>query len=69
VNQVQRDHEHAQEGQVFGVEEGVSVDARVEQENQHGEERDETASEQPISQQPREEPAREKERVGDYVSA
>ena len=47
----------------------MSVDARVEQENQHGEQRDESASKQPIRQQPREEAAREKERVRKQMAA
>ena len=40
----------------------------MQQENQHGEQRDEPAAEQPIGEQPREESAREKEQVGDQVA-
>ena len=40
MREVERDYEHAEERQVFGVEEGMGVEARVKQENQHGEQRD-----------------------------
>ena len=69
VRQVERDHEHAQERQVFGVEERVGVQSRMQQKQQHGGQRDESAAEQPVRQQPGEESAREKEQVANQVSA
>ena len=41
----------------------------MQQENQHGEQGDESASEQAIGEQPREESADEKEGVGDNPAA
>ena len=40
MNRVQRDCEHAEEYGVFAVEKRMGVDARVEQKNQRGEQRD-----------------------------
>ena len=65
MRQIQRDCEHAQEWQVFGVKERVGVQSRMQQENQHGEQRDKPAAKQSIRQQPREETAGEKEGVSD----
>ena len=47
----------------------MRVDARVQQEQQHGEQGDKPAAEQPIRQQPRGEAADEEEYVRDQVAA
>ena len=47
----------------------MGVQSRMQQENQHGEQRDEAAAEQAIRQQPAEPAGGEKERVGEQVAA
>ncbi len=46
----------------------MSVNARMQQENQHGEQGDEPIPEQPISQQPREESADEEEEMREQAA-
>ena len=45
MREIERDHEHGEEGDVLGVEEGVRVDARMQQEQDHGDDGERSAAE------------------------
>ena len=45
VREPERNHEHDEEGHILGVEEGVRVDARMQQEQHHGQKRQRPAAE------------------------
>ena len=51
MRQPKADHQQAEERHVLGVEEGLRVDARMQQEEQQGKERQQTAAEQSVGQQ------------------
>ena len=69
MSQEQGDHKHSDQGQVFGVDEGFSVQSRMQQEQQHSEQRDGRTAEQPACQQIAEESTRYEEQVGQEVAA
>ena len=68
MNGVQRDHEHAQERRVFRVEKRMGVYARVQQEREHGDERQRSAAEHAERERPREQAADEVEGVGQQMA-
>ena len=59
----------AARGHVFGVDEGLGVQSRLQQEQQHGEQRDDLTAEQPAYQQIAEEATRYEEQVAQDVAA
>ena len=69
VDQIQAYHEHAQERQILAVHKRMGVQARMQQEDEHGEQRQEAAAEHAVGQQPAEKAARQKEGVGKRVSS
>ena len=69
VDEVERDHEHREEGDVLRIEEGVRVDARMEQEQHRGDERQRPAPEHAQDEQVAEDAADEEEQMREEVPA
>ena len=68
MDEVEGDHEGGEEGDVLRVEEGVRVDARVQQEQRHRHERQQPVAEQPQREQVAADAARQEKQVREEVS-
>ncbi len=69
MHEVQRDHEHGEERDVLPIEEGIRVEAGMEQEQRRGHERQRPAAEHAQDKQVAEHPADEEEQVREDVPA
>ena len=67
VREIERDHESDEEGNVFRVEEGVRVDARMQQEQHQGDERQQPVAEHAQHEQIAEDAADQEKQVGEEV--
>ena len=68
IGEIQADHEQGEERYVLGVEEGMRVDARMQQEERQCEQRKSAAAEQSISKQVASEAASKEEQVCHQVA-
>ena len=68
MSEIQRDYQRNRERDVFGIEERVGIEARMQQEHQHSQQRHPAAAQHPIGEHSARKAARDKEQVGKHVA-
>ena len=69
MNQQQGNHKHTKERNILAVEEGMGIEAGVQQEQQHSEQGEQAVVEQAHGQQVTADPAQQEEQVGQEMTA